>query len=102
VKVGEARACAMLAASQSGIEVAEYAPARVKQAVSGNGRASKEQMQYMIQQLLKLKAPLPSDSADAVAIAVCHLHSSKNLTRGSGSWDAAALKNLEGRIAATT
>lgn len=74
VKVGEARACAMLAAAEAGIEVLEYPPARVKQAVSGNGRATKEQVQHMIKTLLGLKTlPFP-DSADALAIAICHVH----------------------------
>jgi len=74
VKIGEARACAMLAASEAGISVVEYPPARVKQAVSGNGRATKEQIQHMIKVLLNLKALPPPDSADALAVAICHLH----------------------------
>lgn len=74
VKIGEARACAMLAASQNGISVIEYPPASVKQAVSGNGRASKEQIQFMIKKLLGLKEVPPTDGADALAVAICHLH----------------------------
>lgn len=74
VKIGEARACAMLAAAQKGVEVQEYPPARVKQAVSGNGRATKEQIQFMIQKLLGLKTPPPVDGSDALALAICHLH----------------------------
>jgi len=74
VKIGEARACAMLAAAQQGVEVLEYPPARVKQAVSGNGRATKEQIQFMIQKLLGLKSPPPVDGSDALALAICHLH----------------------------
>jgi len=77
VKIGEARACAMIAASEQGIPVVEYTPARIKQSVTGNGRASKEQMQQMVKVLLNLKAPPPSDSADALAVAICHLHCKK-------------------------
>lgn len=75
VKIGEARACAMLAAAERGVEVVEYPPARVKQAISGNGRATKPQVQYMIQRLLNLKEPPPEDGSDALALALCHLHS---------------------------
>ena len=75
VKIGEARACAMLAAAEHGMEVVEYPPARVKQAVSGNGRATKDQVQQMIRRLLSMKELPPSDGADALALAICHLHS---------------------------
>lgn len=77
IKLGEARACAMLAASERGIAVVEYAPARVKQAVTGNGRATKEQMQHMVKTLLGLQALPGPDSADALALAICHAHSSR-------------------------
>ncbi len=82
VKIGEARAVAMLAAMELAIPVHEYSPARVKEAICGNGRAHKLQVQFMIKQLLRLKElPLP-DSADALAIAVCHLHMNQwNLMR---------------------
>jgi crossover junction endodeoxyribonuclease RuvC len=78
VKIGEARACAMLAAAECGIEIAEYPPARVKQAVSGNGRATKEQIQHMIKTLLGLKSLPKPDSADALAVAFCHAHMVKS------------------------
>ena len=74
VKIGEARSCAMLAAAQQNIEVIEYPPARVKQAVCGNGRATKEQVQQMIKTLLGLKTIPKADSADALAAAICHVH----------------------------
>ncbi len=78
VKIGEARACAMLAASAHGIDVVEYPPARVKQSVSGNGRATKEQIQQMVKMLLNLKTVPPADGADALAVAICHVHSAQN------------------------
>ncbi len=77
VKVGEARAVAMLAAALSGIPVVEYPPARVKQSVCSNGRATKDQIQYMVRQLLGFKGPLTADSSDALAVALCHFHCHK-------------------------
>ena len=73
VKIGEARASAMLAAAERGIPVIEIPPARVKQAISGNGQASKVQIQQMVKHLLRLKEPPPVDAADALAVALCHL-----------------------------
>lgn len=73
VKIGEARACAMLAAAEKKIPVREYPPARIKQAVSGNGRASKIQVQQMVKHLLHLKTVPPPDAADALAVALCHI-----------------------------
>lgn len=71
--VGHARGVAMLAAVQSGVEVYEYTPLQVKQAVAGNGRAAKEQVQFMVRALLGLKEiPRPDDVADALAVAACH------------------------------
>lgn len=78
VKIGEARACAMLAASAAGIDVIEYAPAQVKLAVSGHGRSSKEQVQKMVKVLLNLEGSPEEDAADALAVAICHFHSAKN------------------------
>lgn len=74
VKVGEARAVAMLAASLSRIPVVEYPPARIKQSICSNGRASKDQIQFMVRQLLNFKGPLTTDSSDALAAALCHFH----------------------------
>lgn len=75
VKMGEARACAILAAEQKGIPVVEYPPARVKQAVSGNGRASKVQVQNMMRHILHLKTLPGEDAADALAVALCYVQS---------------------------
>lgn len=74
IRIGEGRACAMLAASEHNVEVVEYLPTRVKQAVSGNGHASKEQIQQMVRRLLNLEKAAPSDASDALALAICHLH----------------------------
>ena len=76
-RIGEARACAMLAASKQGIEVIDYAPTAVKQSVTGNGRAAKEQVQLMVKRLLNLKEVPAPDASDALAIAMCHFHNSK-------------------------
>lgn len=82
LKLGQVRGVAMLAASSCGLEVAEYAPLAIKSAVVGYGRAEKAQVQHMVTVLLKLKqAPEPADVADALAIAICHLHTSTTLRR---------------------
>ena len=74
--LGHARGVAMLAAVQAGCPVVEYSPAEVKRAVVGYGRAEKHQVQQMIKLLLGLAAPpSPHDAADALAVAICHLHS---------------------------
>ncbi|MCR4405421.1 MAG: crossover junction endodeoxyribonuclease RuvC [Anaerolineae bacterium] len=76
--VGQARGVALLTAAQAGLPVYEYTPSEVKQAIAGYGGASKEQVQQMVQLLLGLKeAPQPDDAADAIAVAVCHLHSTR-------------------------
>ena len=74
ITVGQARGAILLAAAMKGINVAEYTPAEIKQAISGYGNADKRQMQEMVQRLLDLpEIPRPDDAADGVAIAVCHL-----------------------------
>jgi crossover junction endodeoxyribonuclease RuvC len=74
--LGHARGVAMLAAVQSGAAIFEYTPAAIKQAVVGYGRAEKAQIQQMVKLLLGLDAvPSPHDAADAIAVAICHLHS---------------------------
>lgn len=82
LKLGQVRGVAMLSASSAGLEVAEYAPLSVKSAVVGYGRAEKQQVQHMVTRLLHLEArPETSDAADALAIAICHLHTSATLER---------------------
>jgi crossover junction endodeoxyribonuclease RuvC len=76
LKLGHARGVAMLAAVEWGCPVVEYTPAAVKRAVVGYGRAEKHQVQQMIKLLLGLtRPPSPHDAADALAVAICHLHS---------------------------
>jgi crossover junction endodeoxyribonuclease RuvC len=76
ITVGQARGVVLLAAAQAGLDVFEYKPAEVKQALSGYGNADKRQMQEMVRLLLNLDhVPRPDDAADAIAIAVCHLQS---------------------------
>jgi crossover junction endodeoxyribonuclease RuvC len=75
LRIGEGRGVAIAAAAKAGLEVFEYAPAAVKKAVVGNGRAHKSQVQQMVKLLLNLReAPEPEDAADALAIALCHQH----------------------------
>ncbi len=76
--VGQARGVAILAAANSGLSVAEYTPLQIKQAIVGYGRASKAQIQEMVRILLVLpEIPEPDDAADALALAICHLHTSR-------------------------
>lgn len=82
LKLGHVRGVAMLAASAAGLTVAEYAPLSIKSAVVGYGRADKVQVQHMITRLLNLDAPPDSpDAADALAIAICHLHTASSQRR---------------------
>ena len=75
VTLAHARGVALLAAAVAGVEVVEYSPLEIKQAVVGYGRADKHQVQTMVQVLLNLHGPLPAkDAADALAVALCHLH----------------------------
>ena len=76
IRVAEARGIVLLCGEQKGLRIAEYTPMQVKQAVVGYGRAEKKQVIAMVTNLLGLKeAPKPDDTADALAIAVCHGHS---------------------------
>lgn len=76
LSVGQARGVALLALAEAGLQVWEYTPLEVKQAVAGYGGADKNQVQQMVRVLLGLEQiPKPDDAADALAIAICHLHS---------------------------
>jgi crossover junction endodeoxyribonuclease RuvC len=82
LKLGQARGVAMLAAASHGLLVAEYAPLSIKSAVVGYGKAEKEQVQMMVARLLRLDdIPQPADASDALAIAICHLHTAATLCR---------------------
>ena len=86
LKLGQVRGVAMLAAASCGLTVAEYAPLAIKSSVTGYGRAEKIQVQNMVMRLLDLKElPQPADAADALAIAICHLHTSATLRRQAAS-----------------
>ena len=80
LKLGHARGVLLLAIAEAGLEAAEYSPRLVKKAATGYGAASKAQMQMMITELLHLNAQPKEDAADALSIALCHLH------HGTGVW----------------
>jgi crossover junction endodeoxyribonuclease RuvC len=86
LKLGQVRGVALLAAATSGMPVAEYAPLKIKSSVVGYGLAAKEQVQFMVSRLLELKeAPDSADAADALAIAICHIHTAQTLElQGAG------------------
>ncbi|MDQ3068768.1 MAG: crossover junction endodeoxyribonuclease RuvC [Acidobacteriota bacterium] len=95
LKLGHARGVALLAAISANVPIAEYAPAEIKLAVVGYGRAEKRQVQHMVQMLLGLaELPSPHDAADALAVAICHLHRAsspvakltRDLPRAPRSW----------------
>lgn len=71
--LGHARGAALLCAAHNKLPSSEYAPRKVKLAVTGNGRATKEQVQFMVQRILNMEqAPSPLDASDALAVAICH------------------------------
>jgi crossover junction endodeoxyribonuclease RuvC len=72
--LGQARGAALAALGAAAVPLVEYAPARIKQAVSGNGRAAKDQIQRMVRRLLALESTPSVDAADALAAAICHAH----------------------------
>jgi crossover junction endodeoxyribonuclease RuvC len=81
LKLGHVRGVALLAAAMRGLPVAEYAPLTIKSAVVGYGMAQKSQVQFMVARLLNLdRSPEPADAADALAIAICHVHTAQTLT----------------------
>jgi crossover junction endodeoxyribonuclease RuvC len=86
LKLGHVRGVAMMAAAQSGLSVVAYAPLAIKSAVVGYGRAEKSQVQVMVARLLHLDSPPHSpDAADALAIAICHIHTAATLLRQAAS-----------------
>ena len=97
LKLGHARSAAICATFQSNATIYEYAPREIKLAVVGSGAASKEQVQHMVQTLLKLPGKPQSDAADALAIAICHINTQQSLSRLAGS-DIAANTYSRGRL----
>jgi crossover junction endodeoxyribonuclease RuvC len=86
LSVGQARGAVLVAAASAGIGCVEYAPSRVKQAVSGYGRADKEQVQRMVKAILGLdELPSPHHAADALAVAICHATAPPLLRDASGA-----------------
>ena len=82
INVGQARGVAILACMKGGLQVAEYTPLEIKQALVGYGRADKKQVQFMVKTMLNLpEVPKPDDTADALAAAICHGHSADNRIR---------------------
>jgi crossover junction endodeoxyribonuclease RuvC len=84
LKLGQARGAAICAAVDCGLSVAEYTPTRIKQAVVGNGRADKAQIQHMVQMILGLRQKPQADAADALAVALSHAHTHITLIRQRG------------------
>jgi crossover junction endodeoxyribonuclease RuvC len=82
IDVSQARGVILLAAVSNGVEIAEYTPLQVKQSVTGYGKAVKSQVQEMTKRILNLPAiPKPDDTADALAIAICHGHTYNSARR---------------------
>ena len=80
LKLGQVRGVALLTAAEHQLPVAEYAPLSIKSSVVGYGLAKKEQVQFMVARLLSLpEVPEPADAADALAIAICHLHTAQTM-----------------------
>lgn len=86
ISVGQGRGVAILALAEAEMAVAEYAPNEIKQSIAGYGGADKAQMQYMVRALLNLdEIPQPDDAADALAVAICHIHHARmNALTGKG------------------
>lgn len=81
LKLGQARGAAICAGARAGLPFAAYAPTAIKQALVGTGRADKDQVQHMVRMLLGLREPLAADASDALAVAICHAHTTSTLGR---------------------
>jgi crossover junction endodeoxyribonuclease RuvC len=78
IEVGQARGAILLTLEQKHVSISNYTPLQIKQSVTGYGKAEKKQVQLMVKNILKLKAiPKPDDTADAIAVAICHINSRK-------------------------
>lgn len=85
LKLGQARGAAICAGASLGLDVAEYTPTQIKQAIVGRGRADKVQIQHMIGMLLNIRGTLQADAADAAAVALCHAHHAQTANRMHGA-----------------
>lgn len=95
IEVAEARGIILLAAEQEGIPCFEYTPLQVKQAVVGYGKAQKAQVMDMTKRLLKLsKVPKPDDTADALAVAICHAHTAPSRINMDSSFESRIRKGI--------
>ncbi len=73
--LGQARAAVLIASAMQGVDIAEYSARKIKQSITGNGNSSKEQIQFMVKNILEMnEVPKPVDASDALAIAICHHH----------------------------
>ncbi|MBW1972825.1 MAG: crossover junction endodeoxyribonuclease RuvC [Deltaproteobacteria bacterium] len=77
IKLGHIRGVLILSATNAGLEIFEYSPLQIKISVVGYGQATKDQVKVMVKRLLSLKKPLQNDESDALAVAICHIHSNK-------------------------
>ena len=94
LKLGQARGAAIVAATQADLYVCEYSARQIKQAVSGTGGASKEQVQLMVMQILGLSGRPQADAADGLAVAICHAHTAQSLVAMAGQ----VKKTVRGRF----
>jgi crossover junction endodeoxyribonuclease RuvC len=100
VVLGHARGVVLLAGAEAGLDVLEYPPAEVKKAIVGTGAATKEQVQFMVTKLLRLKsAPQPADAADGVAVALCCMLQPRRLRASAIPLDALNIAAAPGRSA---
>ncbi|MFT3979707.1 MAG: crossover junction endodeoxyribonuclease RuvC [Ferruginibacter sp.] len=104
LKLGRAQGVAIAAAMQAGLSVCEYSPKKVKQSITGNGNASKEQVMKMLQRQLNIKEePQYFDATDALSVALCHHYQESSViqvgSKGAGSWEEFIRKN-PGRVSA--
>ncbi|MFT5277609.1 MAG: crossover junction endodeoxyribonuclease RuvC [Glaciecola sp.] len=94
LKLGQARGAAIVAATNFDLPVAEYSARQIKQSVVGTGAADKAQVQHMVKNLLRLNATPQADAADALAVALCHIHTNQSLIKMAGK----ASKTVRGRL----
>lgn len=88
LKIAYVRGVSILAAAHNKVPVNEYSPREIKKAVVGNGAAAKEQVNYMVKNILKINEKMKYDESDALAIALCHIFKMKSPAKKSGSWKA--------------